>query len=427
LELPPDPFADLIEPFQRRGVDLGLERLAGALAELGHPERRFMAVQVVGTNGKGSISTLVHGALQAAGLRSGLYTSPHLVSWCERIRLGADPIAPPVLRRLLSQLQPLARRHDLTPFELVTAAAFLAFAEAGVAIAVLEVGLGGRLDATTVHPRREVIALASIGLDHTEFLGPDLASIAAEKAGVLHPGALVVSAPQVREVAVVLEAQARQRGCRLQWCQPLEEVGEELVVGDLRWRSGLPGAVQRTNSAVALGVIENLRRLGWAIPDRAISQGFSQASWPGRLQTARWRGHPLILDGAHNLPAARALRQERDRLGDGPIHWVVGILANKEGPAMLEALLAPRDRAWIVPVAGHAHWSAEQLAAACPALAPHLRSAADPEAGLAAACGMEAACSMETAVSAGAGAAPVFVAGSLYLLGLLLAGADLDR
>ncbi|MEI6829124.1 MAG: bifunctional folylpolyglutamate synthase/dihydrofolate synthase [Synechococcaceae cyanobacterium ELA445] len=421
MELPVDPFADLIEPFQRRGVDLGLERLTGALAELGHPERRFVAVQVAGTNGKGSISTLVHGALQAAGLRSGLYTSPHLVSWCERIRLGADPIAPPVLRRLLSQLQPLARRHDLTPFELVTAAAFLAFAEAGVAIAVLEVGLGGRLDATTVHPRREVIALASIGLDHTEFLGPDLVSIAAEKAGVLHPGALVVSAPQEPEVVGVLEAQARLRGCRLQWCQPLEQVGEELVAGDLRWRSGLPGVVQRTNSAVALRVIENLRRLGWAIPDRAISQGFSQARWPGRLQPARWRGHPLILDGAHNLPAARALRRERDRLGDGPIHWVVGILANKEGPAMLEALLAPLDRAWIVPVPGHAHWRSEDLAAACPALGERLGSAADPEAGLAAACGSEAA------VAAGPGAAPVFVAGSLYLLGHLLAGAGLDQ
>lgn len=419
MELPADPFADLIEPFQRRGVDLGLERLAGALAELGHPERRFMAVQVAGTNGKGSISTLVHGALQAAGLRSGLYTSPHLLSWCERIRLGADPIAPPVLRRLLSQLQPLARRHDLTPFELVTAAAFLAFAEAGVAIAVLEVGLGGRLDATTVHPRREVIALASIGLDHTEFLGPDLASIAAEKAGALHPGALVVSAPQETEVEAVLEAQASLRGCRLQWCQPLQQVGEELVAGELRWRSGLPGAVQRTNSAVALGVIENLRRLGWAIPDRAISQGFSQARWPGRLQPARWRGHPLILDGAHNLPAARALRQERDRLGDGPIHWVVGILATKEGPAILAALLAPSDRVWIVPVPGHAHWSSEDLAAACPALDGRLASAADPEAGLAAACAREAAVA--------AGAAPVFVAGSLYLLGHLLAAVALDR
>ncbi|MFS6825959.1 hypothetical protein [Cyanobium sp. ATX-6F1] len=124
-------------------MDLGLERLQGALAELGHPERRFMAVQVAGTNGKGSICTLVHAALLAAGHSCGLYTSPHLLSWCERIRLGAEPITEGELRRRLLELQPLARRHDLTPFELITAAAFVAFAGAGVTIAVLEVGLGG--------------------------------------------------------------------------------------------------------------------------------------------------------------------------------------------------------------------------------------------------------------------------------------------
>ncbi|MCP9848232.1 folylpolyglutamate synthase/dihydrofolate synthase family protein [Cyanobium sp. Morenito 9A2] len=411
-----DLFADLIEPFQRRGVDLGLERLATALAELDHPERRFVAVQVAGTNGKGSISALVHGALVAAGLRSGLYTSPHLLSWCERIRLGAEPIAPAVLRRWLTELQPLARRHNLTPFELITAAAFAAFAEAGVAIAVLEVGLGGRLDATTVHPRREVIALASIGLDHREFLGPDLASIAAEKAGVLHPGALVVSGPQTPEVRSVLEAQAQARGCRLQWLEPLEQQGDELVAGDLRWPSALPGAVQRLNGAVALGVIENLRRLGWAIPDQAICAGFSQVHWPGRLQRVLWRGHPLILDGAHNPPAAVALRSERDRLGDDPIHWVIGILTNKQAPEMLQALLAPRDRAWIVPVGGHSSWGLPELLAACPELAHQLTGAKDPEAAL-----------IEATGTTRSPNRPVIVAGSLYLLGDLLASADLDQ
>lgn len=411
-----DPLADLIEPFQRRGVDLGLERLQGALAELGHPEGRFTAVQVAGTNGKGSICTLVHGALVAAGLPCGLYTSPHLLSWCERIRLGPEPIAESELRCLLKELQPLACRHDLTPFELITAAAFVAFAEAGVTIAVLEVGLGGRLDATTVHPRREVIGLASIGLDHREFLGPDLASIAREKAGVLHPGARVVSGPQAAAVHAVLEAQAKRQGCRLQWREPLQQQGEELVAGELRWCSGLPGSVQRTNAAVALGVIEALREMGWAIPDQAISRGFSEARWPGRLQRARWRGHPLILDGAHNPPAAVALRAERDRLGDGPIHWVIGILANKQAPEMLETLLAPQDRAWIVPVSGHGSWGAKELAAACPALADKLKGAGDLEAALRDASG-----------SSQSPTRPVIVAGSLYLLGDLLATADLDQ
>jgi len=169
-----DSFADLIEPFSRRGIDLGLERLQAALAELGHPERRFAAVQVAGTNGKGSICSLLHGALSAAGLRCGLYTSPHLVSWCERIRLGPSEIPAPQLRFLLQGLQPLAQRHALTPFELITAAAFLAFAEAGLEIVVLEVGLGGRLDASSVHPDRQVVGFSTIGIDHAEYLGHTL-------------------------------------------------------------------------------------------------------------------------------------------------------------------------------------------------------------------------------------------------------------
>lgn len=411
-----DPFEDLIEPFQRRGIDLGLERLRGALAELGHPERRFAAVQVAGTNGKGSICALVHGALVAAGLRCGLYTSPHLLSWCERIRLGAEPISEGELRRLLKELQPLARRHDLTPFELITAAAFVAFAEAGVAIAVLEVGLGGRLDATTVHPRRAVIGLASIGLDHREFLGPDLTNIATEKAGVLHPGTRVVSGPQPAAVRAVLEAQAERHGCRLEWREPLQHQGEELAAGELRWGVGLQGSVQRLNGAVALGMIESLRELGWAIPDSAICRGFSEARWPGRLQRARWRGQPLILDGAHNPPAAVALRAERNRLGDDPIHWVIGILANKQAPEMLGALLAPQDRAWIVPVSGHSSWGASELIAASPDLAGQLTASEDLETALIEATGLNR-CPTR----------PVIVAGSLYLLGDLLASADLDQ
>ena len=161
----PDPFSELIAPFSCRGVDLGLKRIDAALAELGHPEGRFRAVQVAGTNGKGSIATMVERIATAAGLRCGLYTSPHLLSWCERIRLPDGAIGEDALKDLLQRLQPLALRHDLTPFELITVAAFVAFAEAEVDLAVLEVGLGGRLDATTVHPRRDVLAFANIGLD----------------------------------------------------------------------------------------------------------------------------------------------------------------------------------------------------------------------------------------------------------------------
>ena len=399
LAIEPDSFADLIEPFSRRGVDLGLDRLQAALAELGNPERRFAAVQVAGTNGKGSICTLVHQALLAAGIRAGLYTSPHLVSWTERIRLGHDPIAAPDLRLHLESATPVAQRHQLTPFELVTAAAFLAFAEANCELVVLEVGLGGRLDATTCHPHRPVIGFASVGLDHAEFLGPDPATIAAEKAGVLQPGAVAISAPQSPEVAAVLSDRAAAVGAELRWVEPL----------DLnQWTLGLTGAVQAANGAVALGLLQALRERGWPVNDPAIRRGFAAARWPGRLQQLSWHGQPLLLDGAHNLPAALALRAELDAnpqrhgLAAGPRRWLLGMLANKQGPEIAAALLAPGDRAWIVPVPGHACWSLEALTAACPRLAGQLHSAPSLEAGLA---------------QAGSGLQRVVVAGSLYLLG----------
>jgi dihydrofolate synthase/folylpolyglutamate synthase len=408
-----DSFADLIEPFSSRGIDLGLGRLEGALSELGHPERHFAAVQVAGTNGKGSVCALLHSALSCAGLRCGLYTSPHLVSWCERIRLGPDLITPAQLRSLLTELQPVARRHDLTPFELITAAAFLAFAEARLEIVVLEVGLGGRLDATTAHPDRQVVGFTAIGMDHTEHLGSSLELIAAEKAGALRPGLCAVSGPQAPEVTRALEQRAAGLGSRLLWVDPLEAIGEELLAGALRWRSGLPGLVQRCNSAVALGMLQLLRQGGWRIPDQAITTGFAGARWPARLQHLSWRGLPLLLDGAHNVPAARALRAELDHragpeLGAGrPWCFVVGILANKQGPELLEALLAPGDRAWLVPVPGHRCWSCPELQAASPQLGVQLEAAVDLPAALSA------------ASAASTPPHPVVVAGSLYLLGYL--------
>jgi dihydrofolate synthase/folylpolyglutamate synthase len=412
-----DPFADLIEPFSRRGVDLGLERLQAALADLGNPERRFAAVQVAGTNGKGSICTLVHRSLLAAGIRAGLYTSPHLVSWTERIRLGAEPIEAAALRRQLLAARPVAERHGLTPFELVTAAAFLAFAEARLPLVVLEVGLGGRLDATSCHPHRGVIGFATVGLDHREFLGPDLASIAAEKAGVLLQGAVAISGPQTPAVAAVLERQAEATGAQLRWREPLAQAADgSLEIAGQFCPCGLAGSVQAANGAVALGMLEALAERGWPVGTTAIRQGFAEARWPGRLQQLHWRGVPLLVDGAHNPPAAAALRAELDRhparhgLGPGPRQWLLGMLANKQGPELVTQLLAAEDRAWIVPVPGHASWTCQQLVAALPQLAQQLQPAAD----------------LEQAVGLAQRAAPgarLILAGSLYLIGDLLAAA----
>ena len=410
---------DLLEPFARRGVDLGLERLRRALAEGGHPERRFAAVQVAGTNGKGSITTFLQAILQAAGLRCGAYRSPHLVSWCERISLDDTWIAPATLRADLARWRPIAQRHDLTPFELLTAAAFDRFAAAGLDLTVLEVGLGGRLDATTAHPQRPVVGFGAIGLDHCEHLGPDLAAIAREKAGVLAPGVVAFSAPQAPEAARVLEAEARRLGAVLRWVDPLPAEAEGGP------RLGLAGSFQRHNAAVAVAMAEALRDRAWPRPERplnrsAIDAGLAAARWAGRLESRCYGGRPLLLDGAHNPPAAAVLRQELDRLAAGPRRWLIGMQRHKDGAAILAHLLHPADRALVVPIPEHRCWSVVELAQACPQLAPCLEAAADPRSGL------ERLMAPASAEPAAAEPCPV-VAGSLHLLGEVIPWLDPPR
>lgn len=406
---PPVDLGDLLEPFARRGVDLGLERLGGALAAGGHPEQGFAAAQVAGTNGKGSICTFLHAILRAAGIHVGTYRSPHLVSWCERIQIDDAWIAAATLRADLARWQPLARRHRLTPFELITAAAFDRFARERVDLAVLEVGLGGRLDATTLHPQRPVIGFGAIGLDHREHLGDTLAAIAAEKAAVMGPGCRAFSAAQEPEARRVLEAAALGCGASLHWLDPLPAVADGGPV------LGLAGELQRHNGAVAVAMARALTApdgplAGRPLDERMVRAGLAAARWPGRLESHRWRGRALLIDGAHNPPAAATLRRELDQLDGGveagrPRRWLLGIQRHKEGAAMLELLLRPGDRAVVVAVPEHASWSRQELAAACPDLAHQLEEAGSLEAGL------------DSLLAPG----PLpLVAGSLFLLGAVL-------
>ncbi|MFM7170820.1 MAG: bifunctional folylpolyglutamate synthase/dihydrofolate synthase [Cyanobium sp.] len=371
----------------RRGIDLRLDRLQAALAAGGHPERSFPAAQVAGTNGKGSIATFLHSILAAAGLRTGIYRSPHLQSWCERIQLGQQWVDGPTLQDDLRRWLPLAQHHSLTVFELFTAAAMDRFARSDLDLVVLEVGLGGRLDATTVHPDRRVVGFGPIGLDHQEFLGSTLAEIAAEKAGVMGPSQVAISGPQVPEVAEVLERQARLRGCDLRWVEPLP-AGED---GGLPL--GLPGTFQRSNGAVAVGMARSLMEQGWSMPEGAIARGLRQARWPGRMELRRWQGREVLLDGAHNPPGAVALRRELDRLdrlapqsppspGAAGRRWLLAIQRTKDAPALLDALLGPEDGVAVVALADLPCWSVEDLLAARPGLAGHLRAVANPQEGL---------------------------------------------
>ncbi len=398
--------------------------MQAALADGGHPERRFAAVQVAGTNGKGSIATQLHCILLAAGWRCGIYRSPHLVSWCERIQLEAAWIDADTLRADLGRWLAIGQRHGLSPFELLTAAAFDRFATEGLPLVVLEVGVGGRLDATTAHPLRPVVGFGPIGMDHCDLLGDNLAAIAREKAAVMAGARVAISGPQAPEVAQVLRQEAQRWDCSLRWVEPL---ATEAQGGP---RLGLAGNLQRSNAAVAVAMAEALHALGWAISPQAIQRGLAAARWPGRLERRQFRGFPLLLDGAHNPPGAQALRDELDRLeaeaeagigichssgggGGGdvrPRRWLLGMQISKEAPQLLDALLRPGDQVALVPVPDLPSWSRAELVAARPQLAPQLREVATPDEGL------------EWLV-ASPGPLPV-VAGSLHLLGAVIPHLD---
>ena len=382
-------------------MDLQLDRMHAALHELDHPCRTIPAIQVLGTNGKGSIVSLLESALCAAGLRCGVTTSPHLVSWCERIRIKGKPIAVETLRTQLQALQALNERHRLTPFELLVTTAFLEFQRHACDLLVLEVGLGGRLDATTAHPYRPVVAVASIGLDHCEHLGNSLTAIATEKAAAIPPQATVISCVQAPEVREVLETTCFTQQAKLHWVKPL----------DSTWKLGLPGAIQRSNAAVALGALQALSGLGWTLPEAVIQKGFATAHWPGRLQTVHWGDQKLRLDGAHNPPAAVQLAVERSQWIDASngVVWILAIQAHKDAVAILQTLLQPQDQAWIIPVPSHKSWSRSALLQELPQLEHQLQEADGFETVL-------------NQLSSNEWPTPVpIVAGSLYLIGDLFA------
>ena len=335
---------------EHAGMRPGLERIETLLEALGNPERRYTLVQVAGTNGKGSVAAMLAGILKADGRRVGLYTSPHLVSFRERIRVDGEAIAEDDVADGFDAIATLVARVDATMFETSTALALDHFAREAVDVAVLEVGLGGRLDATTVGTPA-VTALARIDLDHQEVLGATLAAIAAEKAAIIRSG-VAVSAAQAPEAADVLIARAAAVGV------PLLMEGRELSVRvrarDLDaqtidaagpgWRlEGLRlpllGVYQPSNALVALAAARTL-----GVRDAACREGLARARWPGRFEVLRARDRIVVLDGAHNPAGAAALAASlTEWFGDTPLTLVFGALRDKDAPGMLAAL-APRAR-----------------------------------------------------------------------------------
>ena len=310
----------------RFGVDLGLERMEAVLDRLDHPERAFGVVHLAGTNGKGSTAALIEAGLRGAGQRTGLYTSPHLCRFTERMRVDGEELPQGDLAPLLARVEAAAGPRGLTFFEAVTAMALLHFAEQGVELAVLETGLGGRLDATNmVSPLAAVIT--PIHLDHVEILGPSLAHIAAEKAGIIKPGAPTLAAPPTSpEVRVALDQRAAACGS-----PPVRWQGEHFPA-----EADLPGwtaSFQRRNVALALETLEQLRQGGLPLDLVAARQGMARARWPGRLERV---GGGIVLDGAHNPAGLAALTEALKR--QAPWDVILGVLSPRDPQELIQAL-----------------------------------------------------------------------------------------
>jgi len=339
---------------EHAGMRPGLERIETLLEALGNPERRYTLAQVGGTNGKGSVAAMLASMLRADGRRVGLYTSPHLVSFRERIRVDGEAIAEDDVADGFDAIATLVARLDATMFEATTALALDHFAREAVDVAVLEVGLGGRLDATTVGAPA-VTALARIDLDHQEVLGPTLAAIAAEKAAIIRSG-VAVAAAQAPEAAQVLLARAAAVGVPLSMegrdlevrVRARDRAGQVIDCAGRDWRLDglrlpLLGVYQPSNALVALAAAHEL-----GVSDAAAREGLARARWPGRFEILRARERTVVLDGAHNPAGAQALAASlAEWFGDTPVTLIFGALRDKDARGMLQAL-APRARRLIL-------------------------------------------------------------------------------
>ncbi len=357
----PDSLDSLLARYGRFGISLGLETSQALLEQLGNPQAKIPIIHVAGTNGKGSVCAYLSAILTAAGYRVGCYTSPHLVHWSERITINQAPIPGPELLNCLEAViaATTALPHPPTQFELITAAAWLYFAQEHVDLAVVEVGLGGRLDATNVCEKPLVSVITSIGRDHWQRLGNTLGEIAFEKAGILKPHCPAVIGPVPQEADRVIRQQAELRNTPLMFPEPARYLRQSEPTSTWgTWRNYefpllLAGDVQLVNVSLALETIECLKSLGWVIEAKAITTGLQNTRWPGRLQRVAWQGLTLLIDGAHNEPAAQLLRQYLDQQGSNSLTWIIGILASKDPEAILRILLRPQDQLHVVPIPGH--------------------------------------------------------------------------
>jgi dihydrofolate synthase/folylpolyglutamate synthase len=406
-----------------RLMDLSLDRLEALLGKLGHPERTLPPViHVAGTNGKGSTCAFIRAMVEAAGLRVHVYTSPHLVRFNERIRLAGELVSDAALGDALEHVETVNDGAPITVFEVITAVAFHLFAQTPAELCVLEVGLGGRGDATNVIARPAACAITSISLDHRELLGDTLELIAAEKAGIMKRGAPVAIGAQTNAVTAVLLAAASGVGAPVRlrnrdWVVRPEPNGFRYddAAGSLRLPvPSLPGGHQLDNAGIAIAA---LRASGLGVNDAAIAGGIGAAEWPARLQRLHGRlaqalppGWELWLDGGHNPGAGEVLGAHLASWADRPVHLIVGMKDSKDAVGFLRPLLPHAASLWAVAEPGqHSALPVEAIVAASGGVAragPHV---ADALAAIA-----------QGAMARGAGPGRVLICGTLYLAGEVL-------
>ncbi len=346
-------FELLSSKYERDNINLGLSRIKKALQELGNPCENIPAIQIIGTNGKGSIAAYLESILFQAKRNFGVTTSPHLFDVCERIRVNKKNINKTDFEKIYRLIEKNFSTFELTPFEKIICCALNFFDNKKVELLILEAGLGGRLDATTAHKSRPIIAIGNIGLDHKEFLGDTIEKIAKEKLAVIEKNSTVISFKQNNQVENLINKKVEEVGAKIIWKDSISK----------SYELGLKGIFQKQNASVAVGAIEALNNLGFKIKEKHISEGLKKTTWKGRLELINYLNKKILVDCAHNYPAAKALSNERsdwENEGEG-IYWILGVQRQKDIHAILKMLLKKNDHLLLVPVPNQPSWQLKDL------------------------------------------------------------------
>jgi len=346
---------DLLSPkFERENIQLGLTRIKKALGVLNNPCKDFPAIQIVGTNGKGSISAFIENILYHDNKNIGVTTSPHLLDVSERIRVNKININKQEFKKLFKKLDNKLSTLKLSPFEQIICCALVFFDSKKVDLLILEAGLGGRLDATTAHNLRPIIAIGNIGLDHKEYLGNSIKNIAKEKVAVIEKNAFVISYRQRVEVEEIIKKRVREVGATIIWKESLST----------KYKLSLKGNFQKQNAAVAIGVIEALNNLGFSIKESSIKEGLKKTKWKGRLEIINCLNKKILVDSAHNFSAAEALSKERKTWNNQEegVYWILGVQRTKDIASMLKVLVKKNDQILLVPIPNQTCWRLKDIA-----------------------------------------------------------------